>query len=187
MTWLKTKNYKLFKCDLSNLNEVQAYFKEFGVKPEIPTLIFAECVFTYIETKCTNQLIDFFVKFFNVVHFLNYEMFNPNDQFGRMMVKNFAQKGYSLVGINDYPTMDSQSKRMKTLNFSRVEIYDMLDIYRNYCEQQERKRIEKIEFMDEFEEWNIMLAHYFVSLSSSIKPSQPQESQDIYNKVKINL
>ena len=32
----------------------------------------------------------------------------------------------------------------------------MLDIYNKYTDQKERKRIEKLEMMDEFEEWNIM-------------------------------
>ena len=43
----------------------------------------------------------------------------------------------------------------------------MVTIYNKYCDQKERQRIEKIEFLDEYEEWNIMLGHYFVSLSAS--------------------
>lgn len=33
--------------------------------------------------------MEYFLKNFDLVHFLNYEMFNPNDSFGKMMVKNF--------------------------------------------------------------------------------------------------
>lgn len=78
---------------------------------------------------------------------------------------------------------------MQALNFQRVEIYDMLNIYRTYCDQQERKRIEKIEFLDEYEEWNIMLSHYFVSFSSNIKPdkSKDKELADLFSNVKINM
>jgi len=38
---------------------------------------------------------------------MDYEMFNPNDPFGKMMVKNFELKGCPLIGIFEYPTMDS--------------------------------------------------------------------------------
>jgi len=31
---------------------------------------------------------------------MDYEMFGPNDRFGKMMIKNFKQRGIELVGID---------------------------------------------------------------------------------------
>lgn len=55
----------------------------------LPTLIFAECVLTYIDVESSSKFIGSLCKWFSDLSFLNYEMFNPNDQFGKMMVKNF--------------------------------------------------------------------------------------------------
>jgi len=41
----------------------------------------------------------------------------------------------------------------------------MLEIFDQKVNQNERNRILKIEMLDEFEEWNMMLQHYYVSLS----------------------
>jgi len=43
----------------------------------------------YIDGKTTDKLIDVLGKNFKILFLLDYEMFNPNDNFGKMMVKNF--------------------------------------------------------------------------------------------------
>lgn len=53
------------------------------------TFIFAECVLSYIEGKYTDALLAKIVSLFDLTYVANYEMFNPSDGFGRMMIKNF--------------------------------------------------------------------------------------------------
>ncbi len=52
----------------------------------------------------------------------------------------------------------------------------MLTVYKKYCDQEERRRIEKIELLDEFEEWNMMMAHYFISLA--VRSSQGAQQNE---------
>ena len=59
----------------------------------------------------------------------------------------------------------------------------MLDIYNHYCDQEERKRIEKIELLDEYEEWNIMLKHYFVLIATAFNE---EVENDEYSKLLID-
>lgn len=40
---------------------------------------------------------------FNLAFVFDYEMYNPHDRFGQMMVKNFDVRGCPLVGIYKYP------------------------------------------------------------------------------------
>lgn len=54
----------------------------------VPTFVFAECVLAYLQAKESDAAIKFFTNF-DIVYFLNYEMMFLNDQFGKMMVKNF--------------------------------------------------------------------------------------------------
>jgi hypothetical protein len=37
----------------------------------------------------------------------------------------------------------------------------MLELYNEKTDQIEKKRIEKIDFLDELEEWNLIMSHYF--------------------------
>ena len=52
-------------------------------------MIFSECVLVYLEGKYTDKLIEVMANNFKILFLLDYEMFNPNDNFGKMMVKNF--------------------------------------------------------------------------------------------------
>ena len=49
-------------------------------------------------------------------------------------------------------------------------------------------RIEKIEFLDELEEWNIMQSHYFISLATcySSTGKENKKYEEINKMIKIN-
>jgi len=159
-------DYKLLSVDLRDEKQITAALERAGIDYKVPTFVFAECVLAYLPAKQSDQAIQFFSVNFEKVYFLNYEMMFLNDQFGKMMVKNFKAKGIDLVGINDYPNIPSLQKRFTELGYTSVEVYDMIDMYNVHLDQTERKRIEKIEWFDEFEEWNLMQKHYYVSLCS---------------------
>ena len=44
----------------------------------------------------------------------------------------------------------------------------MLDFYNKIISSDERKRINSIEFLDEVEEWNLLMNHYCLTVFSSI-------------------
>jgi len=98
------------------------------------------------------------------------------------------------LGIFDYPDIPSLKKRFETLGYQNVEVYDMLTIYNNYLNPEERKRyvlfyrkiinnrVEKIEWLDEYEEWFLIQRHYYLALCSKFK--EPVDKKDV---VKISL
>ncbi|CAD8099933.1 unnamed protein product [Paramecium sonneborni] len=159
----QNKNYLLFGEDLCNTEQLSKQLQ--SIDQTIPTLVYAECVLTYIKTDATNRLLDGLTKWFPQLTFLNYEMFNPSDQFGKMMVRNFEFRGCPLVGIEAFPSLQAHKDRL-TQWFNYVEIHDMKTLYHIGTDPEERKRIEKLELMDEWEEWNIMQSHYLVSLAN---------------------
>jgi hypothetical protein len=64
-------------------------------------------------------------KEFNLCFIFDYEMYNPNDRFGQMMVKNFSVRGCPLIGIGKYPQLEDQKKRYETAGFKRTEVHTM--------------------------------------------------------------
>lgn len=63
--------------------------KELGVDPRKPTLFYCECVLSYINADKVDNLIETIGRSFDLCFVFDYEMYNPNDRFGQMMVKNF--------------------------------------------------------------------------------------------------
>lgn len=54
-----------------------------------PTLLLTECVLIYLKPDESTKVLNFAKEFFKGdTAFLNYEMINPSDPFGRMMLEN---------------------------------------------------------------------------------------------------
>lgn len=85
-----------------------------------------------------------------------------------MMIENLESRGCQLLGFLDYPTLESQIKRMldvfaipedQSSPQKKVKA-ECLPMNRLYSErlntEGEKTRIEKIELFDEFEEWELL-------------------------------
>mmetsp|Transcript_71550 Transcript_71550/g.117770 ORF Transcript_71550/g.117770 Transcript_71550/m.117770 type:complete len:145 (+) Transcript_71550:1-435(+) len=105
-----------------------------------------------------------------------YEQTNPHDRFGKVMVKNLAERGCPLLSVYDYPSMEAQKERFLARGWSRCQVKDMNEIYRSHLDQSEVERIHKLELMDEFEEWHLIQGHYFV-----LTASRPEECSWVHN------
>ena len=110
-------------------------------------------------------MLKFIKKEFSFAYLFDYEMYDPNDRFGQMMVKNFNMMGCPLVGIYKYPNLKDQFTRFENCGWKATECLTMAKIYYECIDPEERKKIEKLEMLDELEEWNLIMSHYFGLLS----------------------
>lgn len=92
-------------CDLSNLETFKGVLEELKIDLSIPTLFYCECVLSYIEPDPVDELLAFIRQNFRLCWVFDYEMFNPLDRFGKMMVQNFDARGCHLTGIHKYPLL----------------------------------------------------------------------------------
>lgn len=68
-----------------------------GVQREIPTLVITECVLVYLKPEDTQKILQFIGEFFQrELAILNYEMINPSDPFGKVMLENLEDRGCKL-------------------------------------------------------------------------------------------
>jgi len=165
---MKGSDYNLIGVDLRNIDKVKEALETCNIDYKVPTLVFAECVLIYLTTKESDNVIKWFVDSFTTIYFMNYEMLKLNDAFGKIMINNFESKGCQLLGINEYPDCAAQKSRFLSIGYTNVEVYDMLNMYNKFMEESERKRIEKLEWLDEFEEWQLITHHYYFSLASKL-------------------
>lgn len=157
-------SYSLIACDLRDNIKLSEEFKKAKLDPKTQTFIMTECVLVYMEPRHSRDLVNFCGKFFETAAILNYEMINPHDALGKVMIENVESRGCKLLGLREIDSLEKEKQRFTDAGFTKVQGVTMLDFYDNYSDKKERQRIEKIEIFDEFEEWNMLQSHYCLVL-----------------------
>lgn len=132
----------------------------------------SECVLAYInKTGITALLKKIRERFTNAV-IVDYEMFNPEDSFGRMMVQNFNSRGLPLYGMDFFNSLKGIKEAYNLLGFEAVEVLDMNKVTTLCIDPLEHQRIIKLEFLDEYEEFRMMQGHYFISMAKHVEKKE---------------
>lgn len=167
---LLSDNYNLAVCDITNHAKLhETLFEKFKLNKECPTLIISECVLIYLhEKEIKDLLIKLYSDFDNIIT-VDYDMVNFENPYGKMMEKNFHNMGIPLLGLNYFKTVETITNNYKShVNPTNFEISYMKDLYYNFIDKEEIARIEKIEWLDEIEEFLLIQNHYFISISSKL-------------------
>ena len=158
---LLSKDYFLFECDITDNSAIDAKLCEIpNFDFTVPTIVLAECLLVYLKKETSYSILKNFTTIFKNIILLEYDLIGANDEFGKEMIHNLLEKrDIKLYGYEDVPDVHSQIERLKKTGFNQVEAYNMLEYYTNFLDINEKKRIEALEFVDEFEEWNLLQSH----------------------------
>lgn len=158
-------SYESRACDVRDVSAIDAAIG--GLKEpfdwSLPTLVIAECVLAYLPPGASDAVTKFFGERLNTAVFASYDPIEPDDAFGRQMIRNVRARGCAFAGIGDAPSVEGARARFERSGWQRAFAYDMNAVYARLSAN-ERERIEKIDFLDEYEEWRLILAHYCISV-----------------------
>jgi len=165
---LRTPHCRFVSTDMRITLELGDAMVAAGFKSDKPTIFLSECVLVYMQAMHGDSIIEWAASATSGVPsaFVTYEQFNPSDPFGKVMFENLTNRGCPLLSIFDYPTLDLQQQRYLNRGWEKCWTADMNQIYSRHLDEKDVERIHKIERMDEFEEWHLIQAHYFVLVAT---------------------
>uniref|UniRef100_A0A6T6C1G3 Leucine carboxyl methyltransferase 1 n=1 Tax=Compsopogon caeruleus TaxID=31354 RepID=A0A6T6C1G3_9RHOD len=167
---LHSDRYILMGCDIRDTGSLMTRISRV-TKRRLPTMVISECVLCYLEPRTTDMLTSKLVSHFDDLSWISYDPVGSEDSFGRRMVENLAQRGCGLPGI--HRDLQGCTRPFHNAGFCTVHVADMLTVYNMILDTNQRRRIERIEFLDELEEWNLVMKHYALLWASNAPSPTP--------------
>jgi [phosphatase 2A protein]-leucine-carboxy methyltransferase len=137
-----------------------------GIEPDLPTLILSECCLCYMPPEQATAAIKFFTdRITSPTALVVYEPIRPYDAFGKTMVSNLASRGIHMQTLKRYSSLGAQRQRLRLAGFDKQGARDVHQIWESneWIPADERERVERLEWLDEVEEWKLLASHYCVA------------------------
>jgi O-methyltransferase involved in polyketide biosynthesis len=137
----------------------------------VPTLFVSECFQMYLPEESTVPLLRGIVAMMEPrnCYLSMYEPILGRDSFGRVMESNLlearmVQPGSCLVQTR---SLSQYLSKLRAAGFRRAAGCDLWTAYETVVTPRQRQRANRSEFLDELEEWILIMQHYCLVVASS--------------------
>ncbi|KAL5926711.1 carboxy methyl transferase for protein phosphatase 2A [Pyricularia oryzae] len=134
-----------------------------GLRTDIPTLIISECCLCYLQVSEAKSVIKWFSDRIPSLGIVIYEPTKPDDPFGKTMISNLAARSISMPTLSIYRQPADQDTRLRDAGFEKARHMTVKDIWSQWVAPEEKERVDRLEGLDEVEEWDLLAGHYVVA------------------------
>ncbi|GKT59219.1 leucine carboxyl methyltransferase 1 [Colletotrichum tofieldiae] len=134
-----------------------------GLRTDIPTLLISECCLCYLETSTTKDIAAWFEQKIPNLAIIIYEPIRPDDPFGKMMTSNLAARRIRMPTLESYKLPQDQTQRLRDAGFEHANALTVERIWESWVSTDEKERVDRLEGLDEVEEWKLLADHYVVA------------------------
>ncbi len=177
-TELNSDDYAIVSGDLRqwSFHLVDKLVSTFAFSKDQPTIFISECCLVYLPIEHSNAILSWISSSMHTAYVVMYEQTNMQDAFGQTMVSNLKLRNIQLETTSEYPTLDSQIERFnqQPLNYTHTIAITLYEYYDTFVSAEDKKRLHQIEWLDELEEFNLFMDHYFVLVAFSSRDSSVQ-------------
>jgi O-methyltransferase involved in polyketide biosynthesis len=155
-----SSTYHLIGHDLRE--SPQQLLEKLALDQSAPTLVLLECVLMYIPDDSSQLLLQSLSTCVDDILLCAYEPILGNDPFGTMMEQNLLKAGVATSSscLVRTRTLASQLQKVIAGGFSVAVACDMWSAYETIITNDQRRRANQCEFLDEVEEWILIMRHY---------------------------
>jgi O-methyltransferase involved in polyketide biosynthesis len=169
--------YSLLSADIRDCDELKEILLSARFDPLLPTLFITEVSLSYLPNSICERILSlialgedgFRLKNAAIV---SYEAMRLNDEFGRRMCTNVReQRGTPFLSCEGSSVIDCESteERLRKSGFDHQLCRKMTDQIHFSLTKEEIFRLERVEMLDEREEFDLIQSHY--SFSVGVKGS----------------
>ena len=131
---------------------------------QAPTLFLFECVLMYMPDDASRALLQCLTQQPNLPqsYVCCYEPILGSDSFGKMMEQNLVHAGVGQLDscLRRTRTLEAHLDKLIRCGFSHAVGCDMAQAYESVVTQAQRTQANRCEFLDELEEWLMIMRHY---------------------------
>jgi len=135
-----------------------------NLRNDCPTLLISECCLCYLLPQQASNIIDYFSRRIRTIGIVIYEPTNPRTTFGQMMKANLSARNLYMPTLEAWGSLQEQRDRLTCAGFrDEQHAADIGWLWDKWVHPSEKERLDKIETLDEVEEWELLAGHYLIT------------------------
>ncbi|PTB45442.1 uncharacterized protein TrAFT101_000888 [Trichoderma asperellum] len=133
-----------------------------GLRTDVPTLILSECCLCYLPREQSDGVLEYLTSRIPNAAVVIYEPIHLGDPFSDTMVSNLAARNIHMPSLERRRNEADEAARLKRIGFETTRQLTIDRIWTKWVGAEEKERVDRLEGLDEVEEWQLLAGHYMI-------------------------
>ncbi|ETS05521.1 S-adenosyl-L-methionine-dependent methyltransferase [Trichoderma reesei RUT C-30] len=136
-----------------------------GLRTDVPTLVLSECCLCYLSQEESDGVLAYFSSRIPNIAAVIYEPVHLGDPFSETMISNLAARNIHMPSLERRRDEGDEAARLKRLGYETTRQLSIDRLWSKWVNEEEKERVDRLEGLDEVEEWQLLAGHYMMYVS----------------------